>query len=70
MTRHEYQLYGAKATALRGNDLPHAKLNPDLVRAIRINRNGWTAKQWADKLGLHVRTIDKVRDRRSWEHVV
>jgi hypothetical protein len=53
----------------RGNDLPQAKLNPDLVRQIRINRYGWTAKQWADHLNLHHRTIDKVRDFRSWRHV-
>jgi hypothetical protein len=53
----------------RGNDLPQAKLNPELVRQIRANRHGWTAKQWASHLGLHIRTVDKVRDRRSWSHV-
>ncbi len=56
-------------TAKRGTDLPHAKLTEDKVRAIRQNRHGWTAKQWAESLGLHQRTIDKVRDLRSWVHV-
>lgn len=69
MNRAQYLCGGAHLTARRGNDLPHAKLNPDLVREIRTNRHGLTAKQWADQLGLHVRTVDKVRDRRSWSHV-
>lgn len=70
MTRHEYRQYGARVAALRGTALPQAKLDEAKVRAIRTNRAGWTAKQWAQHLGLHVRTIDKVRDRRSWSHVV
>lgn len=70
MTRHEYRQYGALMTARRGTDLPHARLDEDKVRAIRANRHGWTAWQWAQNLGVHVRTIDKVRDRRSWAHVV
>lgn len=66
--REEY-LTRAIEFAVRGNDLPHAKLNSDLVREIRINRHGLTAKAWAEKLGLHQRTIDKVRDFKSWRHV-
>ena len=69
MTRQEYEIWGAKATCKRGNDLPQAKLNPDLVREIRANRHGWTAKQWAQKLGLHERTITGVRERTRWGHV-
>lgn len=69
MTRHEYRLWGSKAAAVRGSALPHAKLDEVTVRAIRANRHGWTAKQWAESLGLHQRTIDKVRDRRSWAHI-
>lgn len=68
MTRIEYKQC-AISLAKRGTDLPHAKLTDDKVRAIRQNRHGWTAKQWAESLGLHQRTIDKVRDFRSWVHV-
>lgn len=69
MTRFEYQQFGARATAKRGIDLPHAKLDEATVKAIRTNRHGWTAKRWSEHLGLHKRTIDKVLDRRSWAHV-
>ena len=69
MNREQYLCGGSYITAKRGNDLPHAKLTPDVVREIRANRHGITAKQWADRLGLHVRTIDKVRDRKSWSHI-
>lgn len=68
MNKQEYLLYGGHTRA-RGNDLPHAKLNPALVLEIRKNVHGLTAKQWAEKLGLHKNTIDKVRDRRSWSHI-
>ena len=51
----------------RGNSLPHAKLTEPLVREIR--KPGRTARQWAQTLGLHIRTIDKVRQYRSWWHV-
>ena len=70
MTRDEYRASGAKLTAKRGNDLPHAKLNPETVRAIRANVAKMTAKEWADSLGLHQRTIDKVRTFGSWRHVL
>ena len=66
MTRHEYQLWGAKATCKRGTQLPHARLNEESVRAIRRNVKGQTAKQLAECFGVHIRTIDKVRDGRSW----
>lgn len=55
--------------AARGEQLPQAKLNEILVRQIRENRRGLTARQWAEQLGVHQRTIDKVRDYRSWRHV-
>ena len=70
MTRDEYILHGAAFTAKRGKDLPQDRLTEDEVRAIRINRHGRTARQWADDLGVHIRTIDKVRDGRSWAHIV
>lgn len=69
MTRDEYDLYGRIATAARGRELPHARLDDDAVRDIRVNRNGMTAKQWAQKLGVHLRTIEKVRARITWTHV-
>lgn len=55
--------------AARGNDLPHAKLNPELVREIRVNRKGETAKQLGARLGVHHMTIEKVRYFKSWVHV-
>ena len=68
MTRAEY-LANPHPYCRRGNDLPHARLTPDLVRAIRRNVHGWTAKQWAQHLGLHIRTIEGVRVFRTWRHV-
>lgn len=67
MTRSEY-LSRAYEFARRGEQLPHARLNTDLVRQIRSNR-AMTAKQWAEKLGVHVRTITGVREYRTWRHV-
>jgi hypothetical protein len=55
--------------ALRGNQLPHARLDANQVRAIRENRNGWTARQWGKALGVHHRTIEKVRHYETWVHV-
>ena len=45
MTRHEYRNGGALQYTKRGNDLPQARLTPELVREIRANRQGMTAKQ-------------------------
>jgi hypothetical protein len=53
----------------RGNDLPHSKVNPAIVREIRANRMGWPDHRWASSLGLHVRTINKIRTRETWAHV-
>lgn len=59
----------AQAYCRRGNDLPQARLNPELVRKIRRNPQGWTARRWAEELGMHVRSIEKVQRRESWAHV-
>ena len=67
MNRFEYCQWGARAMALRGNDLPHARLTPDSVRHIRSSQ--MTARQLAEKFGVHVRTIEKVRRFESWSHV-
>lgn len=69
MSRHEYVNGGARLVCKRGTDLPHARLDPDKVRAIRANKGGWTSKQWAQHLGVHLRTIESVRDYRTWVHV-
>ena len=69
LTRSEY-LDQAHALAKRGTDLPQSKLNPELVRQIRRNPNGWTAKRWAEELGVHVRTVEAVRSYKNWSHVL
>ena len=68
MTRNEY-LSTAIFTAKRGFDLPQSKLNPELVREIRTNRHGMTARAQADRYGVHYRTIEKVRHYETWRHV-
>ena len=65
MTRDEYILWGAKATAKRARDLPQTKLTPEQVVAIRANRHGKTAKALAADFGVHHRTIEKVRARET-----
>lgn len=67
MSRDEY-LSRAYEFAARGAQLPQTKLTPELVREIRSNR-AMTAKQWAEKLGVHVRTITGAREYRTWRHV-
>lgn len=54
MTRHEYAMWGAKAMAVRGEALPHAKLTKANVRAIRDNPMGLTARQLAVEFGVHL----------------
>ena len=68
MTRDEY-LSTLIITARRGTDLPQSKLNPDLVREIRTNRHGMTARAQASRYGVHYRTIEKVRHYETWRHV-
>lgn len=53
----------------RGEELPHSKLTENDVKRIRLNKYGWTAKQWAEFYGLHIRTIEHVQSYRSWRHV-
>lgn len=69
MTRFEYALWGAKAVAVRGQALPHARLDPEKVRDIRANQSGLTAKQLAEKFNVHFRTIEKVRSNETWSHI-
>lgn len=67
MTRDEY-LQRHHEFHKRGNALPQSKLNPAIVRQIREN-DGWTSRQWADHLGVHFRTVEKVRAWETWWHV-
>jgi hypothetical protein len=68
MTRAEY-VSNAIIIARRGLDLTQSKLSPELVREIRINRHGLTAKAQATKYGVHYRTIEKVRHYETWRHI-
>lgn len=68
LNRAEYQVR-AHEYACRGRELPQSKLNDDIVRIIRENKDGLTASQWAEYLGVHRRTIDGVRSYRTWRHV-
>lgn len=80
MNRDEY-LFSAKASALRGMDLPQTKLPDAAIRKIReaavkreemrreINEkysNAALARQW----GVHVRTIEKCLAFETGRHVV
>ena len=69
MTRDDFQLYGLRSCCARGTRNGLAKLDDDIVREVRKNRPVMTAKQWAQKLGVHLRTIEKVRARLTWTHV-
>lgn len=69
MNRDEY-LLNPSFFAKRGNDLPHAKLNPEKVREIKINRKGETAKQMAARHGVPYRTIEKIRSGETWKFVI
>lgn len=69
MTRAEYLAGAARLTARRGNQLPHAKLDAATVRAIRANPQGETARQQAERLGVHIRTIEAARSHKTWRHV-
>lgn len=68
MERGEY-LTRAREFAARGEALKQAKLNADKVKWIRANAEGNTAKQQADILGVHYRTVEKVKHYETWSHV-
>ena len=68
LNRAEYQVR-AHEFASRGCELPQSKLTDDIVRQIRENKDGLTATQWAEHLGVHRRTIDGVRSYRTWRRV-
>lgn len=69
MTRNDYILFGAKTTALRGEQLPQTKLTVERVREIKRNPRGLTARQLAEQENVHYRTIEKIRHGQTWSHV-
>ena len=68
INRREY-LLNARYYARRGEDLSHSKLTEEIVKKIRLEAGSVTAKSQAEKYGVHVRTIEKVRYFLSWVHV-
>jgi hypothetical protein len=71
---------GSYGKAMRGNELPQAKLTPLLVIEIRRRNEEkqkriaelnakYSAKAMAADLGVHERTIEKVLRYETWRHV-
>lgn len=52
----------------RGDELPHSKLNADIVRAIRAEV-GLTAKQLGAKYEISPAQANKIFNRQSWAHI-
>ena len=58
-----------------GSSKHSAKIDEDAVRAIRAHKPGstciyaMTAKQAAERYGIHEKTVSDIRRRRSWGHV-
>ena len=50
----------------RGEALPQSRLTEVIVRKIRANKDGLTARQWAERIGVHHRTIEAVQAYRTW----
>jgi hypothetical protein len=80
MDRHEYLSTGARMYARRGEDLPQSKLDVETVAWIRrqharkqrlIQRlnEQYSAAGMAERLGVHVRTVEKALRRESWAAV-
>lgn len=57
---HEFHLRGAQLAK---------KLTEQMVKEIRINREGMTDKQRAEKLGISPVTVYKIRKRERWGHI-
>lgn len=69
-----------RINAMRGTDLPQAKLDDSKVRAIRemhaikLRKIKWlqdnySVQAMARRYGVHPRTIEKVLMRETWVHV-
>jgi len=69
ISRDDY-LCDPRKYAKNGNDLPQSKLNPGIVRKIRIQaESGITAKSQSSEYGVHIRTIEAIRSYKTWRHV-
>lgn len=78
MERGEY-LVRAREFALRGTELPQTKLDDEKISEIRsaikqrdnlrqFIRENLSNEALAKKMGVHVRTIEKVTQYESWSH--
>lgn len=66
--RHEWQVR-AREFCRRGKDLSHSKLTEDLVREIRATKGQIINREWAARLGVSRRSIERVRAYETWIHV-
>lgn len=55
----------------RGNQLPHAKLTPEIVRECRQRwmSSRITYRELAKEYGVHLQTMTKAINRMTWKHV-
>jgi len=67
MNRAEYLNGCAYLKAPRGHQLPQTKLNEEQVRIARSYTT--TARELAERWGVHIRTVEKVRVYGTWRHV-
>lgn len=67
--RHEYEVRVHEFTR-RGEDLPQAKLNAEIVRKLRETTYLIPAREWADRLGVSKSAIERARQGETWGHVV
>lgn len=55
---------------LKGIHHPHAKLNPDIVRDMRIFYDGgFSYRDIGEMLGLHHSTVARIINKETWRHV-
>jgi hypothetical protein len=69
ITLDEYRNGLACLFVRRGSEHPCAKLTPDLVKAIRVNRHGKSDSVWAAELGVSRESVRDARQGRTWSHV-
>ena len=68
ITRQEY-LASARLYVRRGVDHRSAKLTPEIVQNLRINRHGKSDATWARELGVARETIRDARTGATWANV-
>ena len=64
LTRAEWRAGYTYAYAARGNDLPHAKLDPAKVREIRASTE--SGSQVAKRYAIHENTVYAIRRMERW----